>query len=97
MFTKRGRFSGPFIFGAVYMPPVRLPALDSHAPYHQSARPEARVGQRRHQPPAPDATDLGYLVSRETGRGRPARTVLGDPTPEMLELLPERVNWLWPD
>jgi hypothetical protein len=47
------------------------------------------VGQRRHQPPAPDATDLGYLVSRETGRGRPARTVLGDPTPEMLELLPE--------
>jgi hypothetical protein len=32
MFTKRGRFSGPFIFGAVFMPPVRLPALDSHAP-----------------------------------------------------------------
>jgi hypothetical protein len=36
-----------------------------------------------------DATDRGYLVNRETRRGRPARIVLGDPMPEMVKLLPE--------
>ena len=35
------------------------------------------------------ATELGYLVNRETRRGRPARIVLGDPMPEMVKLLPE--------
>jgi hypothetical protein len=36
-----------------------------------------------------DATDRGYLVNLETRRCRPARIVLGDPTPEMVKLLPE--------
>jgi len=36
-----------------------------------------------------DATDRGYLVNRETRRGRPARIVLGDSMPEMVKLLPE--------
>jgi hypothetical protein len=36
-----------------------------------------------------DATDRGYLVNLETGRGRPARIVLGDPMQEMVKLLPE--------
>jgi hypothetical protein len=31
----------------------------------------------------------GYLVNRETRRGRPARIVLGDPMPKMVKLLPE--------
>jgi len=35
------------------------------------------------------ATELGYLVNRETRRGRPARIVLGDPMPEVVKLLPE--------
>src|ERR1700736_3133152 len=30
-----------------------------------------------------------YLVNLETGTGRPARIVLGDPMPEMVRLLPE--------
>ena len=36
-----------------------------------------------------DATERGYIVNLETRRGRPARIVLGDPMPEMVELLPE--------
>ena len=36
-----------------------------------------------------DKADQGYLVNRETRRGRPARIVLGDPMREMLKLLPE--------
>jgi len=36
-----------------------------------------------------DATDQGYLVNRETRRGRPARIVLGDPMPKLVKLLPE--------
>jgi len=36
-----------------------------------------------------DATDRGYLVNRESHRGQPARNVLGDPMPEMVQLLPE--------
>jgi hypothetical protein len=35
------------------------------------------------------ATELGYLVNRETRRGRPTRIVLGDPMPEVVKLLPE--------
>jgi hypothetical protein len=35
------------------------------------------------------ATDLGYLVNRETRSGRPARIVLGDPMPEEVQVLPE--------
>jgi hypothetical protein len=35
------------------------------------------------------ATDRGYLVNRQTHRGRPAWIVLADPMPEMLNLLPE--------
>ena len=36
-----------------------------------------------------EAIDRGYLVNRETRKGRPARVVLGDPMPEMVKLLPE--------
>jgi hypothetical protein len=32
---------------------------------------------------------LSLRVNRETRRGRPARIVLGDPIPEMVNLLPE--------
>jgi hypothetical protein len=35
------------------------------------------------------ATELGYLVNRETRRGRPARLVLGDPMPEEMQVLPD--------
>ena len=35
------------------------------------------------------ATELGYLVNRETRRGRPARLVLGDPMPEEVQVLPD--------
>jgi len=37
-----------------------------------------------------DATDRSYLANRETRGGRPARIILGDPMPEMVELLPVR-------
>jgi hypothetical protein len=32
---------------------------------------------------------LPLRANRETGTGRPARIVLGDPMPEMVKLLPE--------
>jgi predicted ArsR family transcriptional regulator len=35
------------------------------------------------------AIELGYLVNRETRRGRPARLVLGDPMPEEMQVLPD--------
>jgi len=36
-----------------------------------------------------EAIDRGYLLNRETRKGRPARVVLGDPMPEKVKLLPE--------
>jgi hypothetical protein len=36
-----------------------------------------------------DAADRGYLVNLETRRGRSARIIIGDPMPEMVNLLPE--------
>jgi hypothetical protein len=35
------------------------------------------------------ATELDYLVNRETRRGRPARLDLGDPMPEEVQVLPD--------
>lgn len=35
------------------------------------------------------ATDLGYLVNRETRSGQPARIALGEPMPEEVQVLPE--------
>ena len=35
------------------------------------------------------ATELGYLINRETRNGRPARIVLGDPMPDEVQVLPD--------